>query len=162
MPRTSSRPLKGEEEKAELQELMTYSEDTAGSLMTTDFVEIADHQTVGEAMELVREAAGEIESIYYVYVHDDDGKLIGALSLRHLLAGGLAAAMGNIMQPRLVTLHTEAPVSEVADTFLRYFFLALPVIDDDGLMRGVVTFKHSFDQLIPHLYRAWKADSRRD
>ncbi len=150
--------FEGEEEKAELQELMTYSEDTAGSLMTTDFVEIADHLTVGDAMELVREAAGEIESIYYVYVHDDDGKLIGALSLRHLLQADSRLQMGNIMQPRLVTLHTEAPVAEVADTFLRYFFLGLPVVDDNGMMRGVVTFKHSFDQLIPHLYRAWKAN----
>jgi magnesium transporter len=150
--------MESQEEVAEIEELMTYSEDTAGSLMTTDFVEIGADRTVGEALEAVREASQEVESIYYVYLHDDDGKLLGALSLRHLLHSDPRLQVGNILQPRLVTLHVGSPISEVADMFLRYFFLALPVVDDDGVLRGVVTFKHAFDQLLPHLYRAWKAD----
>jgi magnesium transporter len=150
--------MESTEEKAEIEELMTYSEDTAGSLMTTDFVEIGENFTVGEALESIREAARDVEAIYYVYLHDDDGKLLGALSLRHLLRTDPALKVSNIVQPRLVTLHLDSPVSEVADMFLRYFFLVLPVVDDDGVLRGVITFKHAFDQLLPHLYRAWKAD----
>jgi len=150
--------MEGEEEKAEIEELMTYSEDTAGSLMTTEFVEIGENATAGEALAAVRDAARDVESIYYVYLHDDDGKLLGALSLRHILQTDPALKVGNIVQPRLVTLHLGSPISEVADMFLRYFFLVLPVVDDDGVLRGVITFKHAFDQLLPHLYRAWKAD----
>jgi magnesium transporter len=150
--------MDSEEEVADIEELMAYSEDTAGSLMTTDFVEIAADRTVGEALEAVREAAEDVEAIYYVYLHDDDGKLIGALSLRHLLRTDPRLQLGNILQPRLITLHLQSSMSEIAEAFLRYFFLVLPVVDDDGVQRGVITFKHAFDQLLPHLYRAWKAD----
>ena len=150
--------FEGEEEKAELQELMTYSEDTAGSLMTTDYIEVGGDVSVSEVMEKVREASAEIEAFYYVYVHDDDGKLVGALSLRHLLQEDPSLKVGNLLQPRLVVLQLKSDVAEIADQFLRYAFLALPVADESGVLRGVITFKHAFDQLLPHLYRAWKAD----
>jgi magnesium transporter len=150
--------VESEEEKAELKELMTYSADTAGSLMSPDFIEVGADRKVGEALESVREGAEDIEAFYYVYVQDDDGKLIGALSLRHLLQADPSLQVGNILQPRLVTLNVESPVTEIADAFLRYAFLCMPVVDTDGVLRGVITFKHAFDQLLPHLYRAWKAD----
>lgn len=147
-----------EEEKADLEELMGYEDDTAASLMTTDFIEVSENTPVGEALERVREESEEIEAFYYVYVHDDDGKLIGALSLRHLLQEDPNLQVGNLLQPRLVSVNLDSPVTEIADTFLRYSFLALPVLDEGGVLRGVITFKHAFDQLLPHLYRAWKAD----
>ena len=150
--------FEGDEEMAELQELMTYSEDTAGSLMSHECVELDSNKTVGEALEAVREAAGEIEAIYYIYVHDDDGKLIGALSLRHLLQTDSNLKLGNIWQRTLVTIATDTSITEIADMFLRYRFLALPVVDETGMLRGVITIKHAFAQLLPHLYRAWKAD----
>jgi CBS domain-containing protein len=146
------------EDRADLKELMTYDEDTAGSLMTTDFIEISNDWTAGDAMDEVKDNAAEIDSFYYVYIHDDDGKLEGAISIRHLLQTDPALQVGNLVQPRLIALHLNSPISEIAETFLRYYFLALPVVDDDGVLRGVITFKHAFDQLLPHLYRAWKAD----
>jgi len=148
-----------EEEKADIEELMTYEdEDTAAALMTTDFIEVGESTPVGEALDRVREESEEIEAFYYVYVHDDDGKLMGALSLRHLIQEDPLLQVGNIVQSRLVALQLNSPVTEIADTFLRYNFLALPVVDESGVLRGVITFKHAFDQLLPHLYRAWKAD----
>ena len=150
--------FEGAEEKAELQELMTYGEDTAGSLMTTDFIELAADRTVGEAIATVKASAEEIESIYYVYVNDDDGKLIGAISWRHLMITDPHLQLNNVIQPRLVTLPIHADWTDIADLFLRYNFLYLPVVDEDGVLRGVISFKHAFDQLLPHLYRVWKAD----
>lgn len=150
--------FEGDEEKAGLQELMTYSEDTAGSLMTTDFIELGADRTVGEAMELIRASAEEIESIYYVYVHDDDGKLAGAISWRHLMTTDPALQLENIIQQRLVTLPLDADMNEIADMFLRYNFLYLPVVNEEGVLLGVISYKHAFDQLLPHLYRVWKAD----
>ena len=151
--------FENKEEKADIEELMTYEdEDTAAALMTSDFIEVGESTPVGEALDLVREQSNEIEAFYYVYVHDDDGKLLGALSLRHLIQEDPLLQVGNIVQSRLVTVRLESPVTEIADTFLRYSFLALPVVDESGVLRGVITFKHAFDQLLPHLYRAWKAD----
>jgi CBS domain-containing protein len=150
--------FEGAEEKAELQELMTYEDDEAGSLMTTDFIEISANQTVGEAVAATKKSAEEIEAIYYVYVHDDDGKLSGVISWRHLLTADPALQIGNILQQRLVTLPLDAHMHEIADTFLRYKFLYLPVVDETGVLVGVISFKHAFDQLLPHLYRVWKQD----
>ena len=150
--------FEGDEEKAELQELMTYSEDTAGSLMTTDYIEIGANQTVGEALSVMKKSAEEIEAIYYVYVHDDDGKLTGVMSWRHLMTTDPHLQIGNVIQQRLVTLRLDADMNEIADTFLRYNFLYLPVVDESGVLVGVVSFKHALDQLLPHLYRVWKQD----
>lgn len=147
-----------EEEKADIRELLAYADDTAAALMTTDFIELGADHTVGTAMETVREDSEEIEAFYYVYVHDDDGKLTGALSLRHLIRTDPNLQLGNIVQSRLVTLNLDTPIPEIAEMFLRYNFLCLPVVDNDGVLRGVITFKHAFDVLLPHLYRAWKAD----
>ena len=137
---------------------MTYTDDTAGSLMTTDFIEIGAERTVGDALDTVRKQAEEIEAIYYVYVHDDDGKLSGVISWRHLIMTDPHLKLDNVIQQRLVTLAPDARMDEIADSFLRYNFLYLPIVDEDGVLRGVISFKHAFDQLLPHLYRVWKAD----
>lgn len=147
-----------EEEKAEVLELMGYSEDTAGALMTTDFLEIHADCTVGEAIETVRREAEEVESIYYVYIHDDDGKLIGAVSLRRLIQTDPNLQVGNVIQGRLVSVSLNAQVPEIAETFLRYNFLFLPVVDEDEMLKGVISFKSAFDELLPQVYKQWKAD----
>lgn len=157
----SSEPIFEEiesEEQEELSELMTYEENTAGSLMTTDFIELNVNTTVGETMDKIREAADEIESYYYVYVHDDDGKLVGALSLRHLIQRDPALKLENILQSKLVTLELDAPMHEIAELFLRYNFLFMPVVNEHGMQKGVVGFKDSMDELLPSIYKAWKAD----
>jgi CBS domain-containing protein/sporulation protein YlmC with PRC-barrel domain len=146
------------EEKRDITELMAYEEDTAGSLMTTDFIEIGSNATVGEAMEKMRTYAEEIESFYYMYVHDEDGKLIGVLSLRHLLQRDQALQVGNILQSRLVAVKLDTEVSEIAELFLRYNFLFVPVVDEAGMQKGVIGFKDSLDELLTPIYKAWKAD----
>lgn len=147
-----------EDERAEVTELMTYEEETAGGLMTTDFLEISEEQTVEDALELLRANAEEIEAYYYVYVHDEDGKLLGALSLRHLLLTDPALQVGNILSGRLITVSLDAELKEIAEIFLTYNFLFIPVVDDDGVQKGVISFKDSLDDLMPTLYKTWKKD----
>lgn len=147
-----------EDERAEVTELMTYEEETAGGLMTTDFLEISEEQTVEDAIELLRANAEEIEAYYYVYVHDEDGKLLGALSLRHLLLTDPALQVGNILSGRLITVSLDAELKEIAEIFLTYNFLFIPVVDDDGVQKGVISFKDSLDDLMPTLYKTWKKD----
>lgn len=146
------------EEKADISELMAYEEDTAGSLMTTDFIEVSVNATVAEAMDTMRANAEEIQAFYYLYVHDEDGRLTGVLSLRHLIQRDPALKVGNILQSRLVAVTPETPLHEIAELFLRYNFLFLPVVDEDGVQKGVVGFKDSIDELLPTIYKAWKAD----
>lgn len=148
-----------EDERAEVAELMTYEENTAGALMTTDYLELAEDRTVEDALELLRDSADEIEAYYYIYVHDEDGVLLGAVSLRNLLQKDPALQLGNILSGRLITVTLDTNLSEIAELFLRYNFLFLPVVDESGVQKGVVSFKDSLDDLMPTLYKTWKKDT---
>lgn len=148
-----------EDERAEVTELMSYEEETAGALMTTDYIEISEEQTVQDALDLLRANAEEIEAYYYVYIHDEDGRLLGAVSLRSLLMTDPALQLGNILSGRLITIELDTGLSEIAELFLRYNFLFLPVVDENGIQKGVVSFKDSLDDLMPTLYKTWKKDT---
>jgi len=147
-----------QEAKEDIQELIAYPERTAGAVMTTDFLEIGSDATVSEALAAVRSAADEIEAFYYVYVNDTEGRLLGAISLRHLLQASPEETLSQALQPRLITIVTDTPVGEIAELFLRYNFLSLPVVDEENRLKGVVSLKHAFDELLPYFYRQWKAD----
>jgi len=147
-----------EDERAEVTELMAYEDETAGALMTTDFIEMEDDKTVEDAIELLRDNAEEIEAYYYVYVHNDDGVLTGVVSMRNLLLTDPALQLGNIMSGRLITVPLDADLSDIAETFLRYNFLFIPVVDENGIQKGVISFKDSLDELMPTLYKTWKKD----
>jgi magnesium transporter len=148
----------GQEAKEELQELIAYPERTAGAVMTTDFLEIESGATIADALAAVRSAADEIEAFYYVYVHDSEGHLLGAVSLRHLLQAEPQEKLSQVLQARLISVHPDTPISEVAELFLRYDFLTLPVVDEEDRQKGVVSLKHAFDELLPYFYRQWKAE----
>jgi CBS domain-containing protein/sporulation protein YlmC with PRC-barrel domain len=147
-----------EDERAEITELMGYEEETAGALMTTDFLELSEDKTVEDALELLRDNAEEIEAYYYIYIHDDDGVLQGVVSMRNLLLTDPALQLGNIMSGRLITLPLDASLQDIAENFLRYNFLFIPIVDENGVQKGVVSFKDSLDDLMPTLYKTWKKD----
>ncbi|MCB1058770.1 MAG: magnesium transporter [Calditrichaeota bacterium] len=147
-----------EDERAEITELMSYEEETAGALMTTDYLELSEDKTVEDALELLRDNAEEIEAYYYIYVHDDDGVLTGVVSMRNLLLTDPALQIGNIMSGRLITLPLDASLQDIAENFLRYNFLFIPIVDENGVQKGVVSFKDSLDDLMPTLYKTWKKD----
>jgi magnesium transporter len=147
-----------EDERAEITELMSYAEETAGALMTTDYLELSEDKTVEDALDLLRANAEEIEAYYYIYVHDDDGVLTGVVSMRNLLLTDPALQLGNIMSGRLITLPLDASLEDIAENFLRYNFLFIPIVDENGVQKGVVSFKDSLDDLMPTLYKTWKKD----
>ena len=148
-----------QEAKEELQELIAYPEKTAGAMMTTDFLEIDSDVSAADALAAIARAANEVEALYYAYVHDSEGCLKGAISLRHLLGAKPDEKVGEMLQPRLVSIQLDTPSSEIAELFLRYTFLTLPVVDEENHMKGVVSLKHAFDELLPYFYRQWKADT---
>jgi CBS domain-containing protein len=133
----------------DLRELVAYDEDTAGGLMTTDYVWIYPHRTVGATIAKIRELAPETEFIYYLYVTDQSDKLLGVLSLRTLLLSSPNATIHTVMEGDIVSVHPDARSVDVASTIARYDLLACPVLDDDGKMLGIVTVDDAIDAVIP-------------
>ncbi|HEV2261802.1 MAG TPA: CBS domain-containing protein, partial [Candidatus Rubrimentiphilum sp.] len=133
----------------ELRELVKYPEDTAGGLMTTDYVWIYPHRTAEQTIHKIREIAPESEFIYYLYVVDEQRHLLGVLTLRALLLAPPENTIATTMDSDVVTVSPEMPSREVAATIARYDLLAAPVVDADGKMLGIVTVDDAIDAIMP-------------
>jgi magnesium transporter len=127
------------EEAQELRELLAYPPDSAGGLMTPDFVAVRPTWTVEQAIAELRRVADEAETVNYVYVTDDDERLLGVLSLRDLFRARSAQSVTTVMIPSAVRVDAAADQEEVARLFAQHRFLALPVVDDRGRLLGIVT-----------------------
>jgi CBS domain-containing protein len=133
----------------ELRELVKYPEDTAGGMMTTDYVWIYPHRTTEATIRKIREIGPASEFIYYLYVVDKDDHLLGALSLRSLLLSLPTAFIDRIMETDLVTVAPLTPAVDVASTIAKYDLLAVPVVDEHGKMLGIVTVDDAIDAIMP-------------
>src|SRR5580704_1820144 len=133
----------------ELRELVKYPEDTAGGMMTTDYVWIYPHRTTEATIRKIREIGPESEFIYYLYVLDKEDHLLGVLSLRTLLLALPTAFIERIMDTDLVTVAPDTPAVDVASTIAKYDLLAVPVVDDAGTMLGIVTVDDAIDAIMP-------------
>jgi magnesium transporter len=109
--------------------------------MTKDFFAIAEDTTIGQAIEEFRRTTYPLESVAYVYVTAADGRLRGVATLRHLIIGDLNAPIGKFMNERLVSVGPQDDVEDVADIFKKYKFLAVPVVNEGGLIEGLITLK---------------------
>jgi len=133
----------------ELRELVKYDEDTAGGLMTTDYLWIYPHRTTEATIRKIREIAPESEFIYYLYVVDKEDTLLGVLSLRTLLLALPTAFIERIMDTDLITVSPDMHAEDVAATIARYDMLAVPVVDEHGKMLGIVTVDDAIDAIMP-------------
>jgi Mg2+ transporter MgtE len=145
--------LMEKDEKAEVQELLGYPEDSAGGIMTTEFVAVPAHLTAAETIDMLRQLEPNAETIYYVYVTDDDGRLVGVLSLRDLIVAAPDTQIGAVMIKEPVAVGVLADQDEVAEVVAHYNLLAVPVIDEEGRLAGIVTVDDALDTVLP---TAWK------
>tara|TARA_B100001250_G_scaffold150333_1_gene128848 strand:- start:1551 stop:2921 length:1371 start_codon:yes stop_codon:yes gene_type:complete len=129
--------LKGEE-KAEIEELMAYPEDSAGSMMTTDVFTLNQDITCGEALKTLQDQE-ETEMVFYLYLTDDEKRLTGVASLRTLATSQTHIKMNEIMVKRVHSVRPETDQEEVAKIVAQYNYLAVPVIDDHDILLGIVT-----------------------
>ncbi|MFD2729744.1 magnesium transporter [Enterococcus camelliae] len=137
--------LMDSEEATEIKDLLHYEDDTAGSIMTTEYVAIVANQTVRSAMYVLKSQADMAETIYYIYVIDQEERLVGVISLRDLIINDDDRMIEDVMSKRVISVHVGDDQEDVAQTFRDYDFLALPVIDyDDGLL-GIVTVDDIID-----------------
>jgi magnesium transporter len=141
------------DEAEEVQELLGYPEDSAGGIMTTEYIALEEHLTASEAIDRLRELEPDAETIYYVYVTDEDGHLTGVLSLRDLIVAAPDATIASVMIRELVAVSVLADQDEVAEVVAHYNLLAVPVLDDEGRLVGIVTIDDAIDTVIP---TAWK------
>ncbi len=126
-------------------ELLKYPKDSAGSIMTTEYVSLRRNMTVGEAFELIRKVAIDKETIYTCYVRDTDRKLIGLVTAKTLMISPLDAVIEDIMESNIISASTLDDKEEVAKMFEKYDFLALPVVDNENRIVGIVTVDDAID-----------------
>ncbi len=135
------------ETRAEVEELSKYDEDDAGGLMTPEYVAVRAGMTVDEVLQFLRRTAPDAETVYYLYVLDDDGRLVGVLSLRDLIVADPAMRVAEIMNPDVIHVTTETDQEEVARVMADYDLTVLPVTDTEGRLVGIVTIDDVIDVL---------------
>ena len=126
-------------------ELLGYQPETAGRLMTTEFIDLKEMQTAEEALSIIRKRAPFTETIYSLYVTDKERHLTGILSLRDLVTADPQMQIGEVMTREVVNTTTDTNQEEVARAIQRYDFLALPVVDKENRLVGIVTVDDLID-----------------
>lgn len=143
--------LMEDSEKADVAELMHFEHDTAGGLMTTEFVHVPQDLTVGETIIRLREMAETPNMIYYLYVVDqeDSWKLVGLLSLRSLILADPRLKLSDVMRTEFRFAHPSDSALDAAQLISEYNLLALPVLDDEGDIAGIITVDDAMEVLLP-------------
>jgi len=142
-----------QEDRADVEELLEYHDKTAGGLMTNEYVAIAEGMTAQQTIERLRALEPEAETIYYLYVVDSREMLAGVISLRDLIIARPDTPVADFMIKKVRSVPLNANVEEVAHTFERYKLLALPVVDGDGVLQGIITIDDTLEQLLPPDWR---------
>jgi magnesium transporter len=139
-----------DEAREETEKLLQYEADTAGGLMTTELVSVEQSVTAEEALAQVRSAArsGRRESIHAIYVMDTDGKLVGVMSVRELLAAPEGASVADVMHTEIVSVKASADREEVARVTSEYDLVVVPVVDGFGRIVGVITVDDVIDAIV--------------
>ncbi|KKM99311.1 hypothetical protein LCGC14_1149180 [marine sediment metagenome] len=133
------------EEAQDVRELMRYDKNTAGGRMTTDFAQIEKGITVEETLKSLRKTAKDLEMIYYIYIADRTDKLLGVVSLKDLIIAQPEREIDEIMHTKLIAIPINMDQEQVAKRIARYDFLALPVIDKEGKIKGIITVDDLID-----------------
>jgi magnesium transporter len=126
-------------------QLLGYAPETAGRLMTTEFIDLKEFHSVAQALAIVRRLARDTETIYALYVTDGSRKLTGILSLRDLVVAEPEARIGEVMTREVISVSTDTDQEEVARAIQRYDFLAMPVVDREQRLVGIVTVDDVID-----------------
>ena len=137
--------LMSETERKDVEKLLKYPPNSAGSIMTTEYISLTPELTVSQVSELIRQTAPKKETIYYTYVTDRENRLIGFVSLKDIFMAGQDLPIKKIMHRKVIKAGTRQDQEEVAKTVRKYNLLALPVIDRDRKLVGIVTVDDILD-----------------
>jgi len=145
--------LMEKEDADDVRKLLTYPEESAGGIMTTEFASIRPNLAAAQAIEALRAMADEVETMFYVYVTDEEDHLVGTFSLNNLIFARPGAMVKDFMTERIISVNLTDDQETVAQTVAKYDLLAVPVVDDQNRLHGIVTADDALDKVIP---TAWK------
>jgi magnesium transporter len=145
------------EDARAVRNLMSHEEDTAGGLMTTEMITLPGTITVAEAFARLREAAKDVEFLYQFYVVDAERRLLGSVTMRRLFLGKETDRIEEVMAPWTIRVRPEDPASEVAQVIEKYNLAAVPVVDEHGVLVGMITVDDVLTEILP---LAWQKKLR--
>jgi magnesium transporter len=147
--------LMDSEEQADVAELLPYEDDTAGGLMTNEFVTLPRDLTVAAALARLRKMAETPNMIYYLYIVSGEGSwnLVGVIALRNLILANPSAPLSEVMRTEYQRAHPDDSAAEAARRIAEYNLLALPVVDDAGDILGIITVDDAMELLLPKDWR---------
>jgi magnesium transporter len=145
--------LMEDDEAEDVRKLLAYPDDSAGGIMTTEYVAVLPDLTAQQAISVLRKTAHEAETIFYVYVTDEKLRLVGVFSLQDLVLAQPETPVTGFMHHRVVSVSLRDSQDKVAQVVAKYDLLAVPVVDDQGRLHGIVTAADALDKIIP---TAWK------
>lgn len=134
-------------DRSMINQLLNYPEDSAGSIMTTEYVDLREEMSVGQAMAHIKKTGIHKETIYTCYI-TERRKLVGIVSAKDLMTTDDNVPIKDLMETEIISVYTHADQEQVAQLFTKYDLLALPVIDQDGRMVGIVTFDDAMDVMV--------------
>lgn len=138
--------LMGVEDAREIRSLLGYKENTAGGMMTTQFVAMSETDTVGDTIEVLRGLDEDFPTVHYVYVLEEDTeKLVGVLSMRTLVIAHNTDTLGSVMYTDMISVAPDEHEDDVVADISKYDLLAMPVVDEAGCMLGLVTVDDALD-----------------
>jgi magnesium transporter len=138
-----------EEKREELEELLEFEEETAGGIMTTDFLSCLETDSIGRAMEIFKGSDDPLDNISYIYVTDKFEKLVGVITLRDLMLNRPEAQVSSLMNRDVVKLKVDNSLEQVAETFTKYKFLTIPVVDQQERLEGIITLRDGVEAMFP-------------
>lgn len=138
-------PMVAQAERSDIRRLLSYSDDSAGSIMTTEYASLPEDISVREALERLRRQAPDSETIYYIYILDDERHLRGFVSLRELILAPPDARLRDIMTVSVISVRVDDDQEVVANELGRYDFIAIPVVDNQNRLVGIVTHDDVLD-----------------
>ncbi len=133
------------EDAKDVRELLIYDEDTAGGIMTKEYITVRKDISIYQAIEDIREKSSDAETIYYVYVVDKKESLVGVLSLRELIVSKPNSIIEKIMHEQVISVNLETDQEDVARVVSKYDLLAIPVVDDNNKIMGIITVDDIID-----------------
>ena len=154
LPRAKAEGILKEMEKdiaEDVKELLAHPEREAGGMMTTSFLSFRPSMTVTEVLVKFRQEAADVDLVHYVYVTDEEERLVGVVSLRDLILAETDQKMDDIMDKRVVSVKIDDKPDTIADQFAKYAVTAMPVVDDQDRIQGTIEFKNLLDIVAPQL-----------
>jgi Mg/Co/Ni transporter MgtE len=142
-----------QEDAEDIQELLEHEEDSAGGLMNPDYLRFTSDITVGRALEIIKECADDVETIFYGYVVATDDLLEGVVSLKGLILNPPDTLIIDIMEENIKSVRIDAEPEDMLETLTKYDLIAIPVLDADDKMAGIVTVDDVLAHYLPQIIK---------